>query len=587
MALGAGDKLDQSQRLPQELSGREETPATEVRIDNGHASDSPELHVPRRRLRKKSRDTQNPSASTGLTAGESRSSSEVQAGADIPEAPPKLITIHPIEPVVDLEKPEVWERQLRELAQCLLMRRRRLARRAKRLAAQRRQLAAELQAAQAALADRELSLAHRHRQLDERELRLALQEEELTRRNQELIARQIDLEAREKQLAAREVELRQLEQAHQENIRQYRAELEADYQRRLAEFETTQAQWERWREAQLAELRQARELLRQDHERQKAAILFEQQKLAAEKVQTIELHRLLRAQIEKYREAAELESERLRSQARSALAEVCRQRQQLQEQSAQLAEKARELERQAHDLEHLRRELHERIAAVENLRGLLQAERQQLQKEMQAEKLTLRQEAEEVLHHLGKLVQEVEAESRKLAERENALQKLQAHLERQHQELFHERLVLEELRRQILTATPPGSPTPWTSGEFHQLVRSILDQLQSSKPTLPTPEEVQPYLKRLETLQTHLDEEFRRLSTHRKHLEAWSTHRASELAQQAEALLAREEEIRKREATLADLATQWEIQKERYRQEILRLRLRLLQGQLTSPALSS
>jgi hypothetical protein len=444
-----------------------------------------------------------------------------------------------------------------------------------------------LQAAQAALADRELSLAHRHRQLDERELRLALQEEELTRRNQELIARQIDLEAREKQLAAREVELRQLEQAHQENIRQYRAELEADYQRRLAEFETTQAQWERWREAQLAELRQARELLRQDHERQKAAILFEQQKLAAEKVQTIELHRLLRAQIEKYREAAELESERLRSQARSALAEVCRQRQQLQEQSAQLAEKARELERQAHDLEHLRRELHERIAAVENLRGLLQAERQQLQKEMQAEKLTLRQEAEEVLHHLGKLVQEVEAESRKLAERENALQKLQAHLERQHQELFHERLVLEELRRQILTATPPGSPTPWTSGEFHQLVRSILDQLQSSKPTLPTPEEVQPYLKRLETLQTHLDEEFRRLSTHRKHLEAWSTHRASELAQQAEALLAREEEIRKREATLADLATQWEIQKERYRQEILRLRLRLLQGQLTSPALSS
>jgi uncharacterized protein (DUF3084 family) len=92
---------------------------------------------------------------------------------------------------------------------------------------------------------------------------------------------------------------------------------------------------------------------------------------------------------------------------------------------------------------------------------------------------------------------------------------------------------------------------------------------------------------KLEALRTRLEEEFRRLSAQKEQLKTWSTHRASELAQQAEALLAREEEIRKREATLADLATQWEIQKERYRQEILRLRLRLLQGQLTSPALSS
>ena len=587
MALGAGEKLENPQGTSGEASGAEETAPPEVRIDNGHAPGCPEVHMPRRRSRRKSLGRQNVPGPTGPQTEGSTVAQETPPPENPADAPPALAPAGPSENVVDLRRAEVWERQLRELAQCLLMRRRRLARRAKRLAAQRRQLAAELQAAQAALADRELSLAHRHRQLDERELRLALQEEELTRRNQELIARQIDLEAREKQLAAREVELRQLEQAHQENIRQYRAELEADYQRRLAEFETTQAQWERWREAQLAELRQARELLRQDHERQKAAILFEQQKLAAEKVQTIELHRLLRAQIEKYREAAELESERLRSQARSALAEVCRQRQQLQEQSAQLAEKARELERQAHDLEHLRRELHERIAAVENLRGLLQAERQQLQREIQAEKLALRQEAEEVLHHLGKLVQEVEAESRKLAERENALQELQAHLERQHQELFHERLVLEELRRQILAGNSKSFPTARISEPLPQLVRSIVKQLRTPECLGGVSEDLKSCYAKLEALRTRLEEEFRRLSAQKEQLKTWSTHRASELAQQAEALLAREEEIRKREATLADLATQWEIQKERYRQEILRLRLRLLQGQLTSPALSS
>ena len=587
MALGAGDKPDQSHRLPEELSGREETPAAEVRIDNGHAADSPEVHVPRRRLRKKSPAPQTPSASTGLAAGESCSGSEVQAREGIPETPPKLITIHPLQTVVDLEKPEVWERQLRELARCLLRRRRRLAKRAKQLAAQRRQLAAELQAAQAALADREFSLAERHRQLDERELQLARREEELHRRTEELITRQIDLETREKQLVGREAQLRQYQENLEEQARQYHTQLEAEYRQRLAELEATRAQWERWREAQLAEIRQARELLRQEHERQKAAVLFEQQKLAAEKVQTIELHRLLRAQVDKYREAAELEAERLRSQARSALAELCRQRQQLQEQSAQLAEKTRKLEHQAHQLEHLRRDLHERIAAVESLRGVLQAEREQLQKEIQAEKLALRQEAEEVLHHLRKLVQEVEAESRKLAEREGALRNFQAELERQHQDLFHERIVLEELRRQILTAGPPSSPTPWRSGEFHQLVRSIVQQLQSPNLALVVPEKVQLYLKRLESLQSQLEEEFRRLSAQRKHLEAWSTHRAAQLAQQAAHLLAREEELRRQEAALADVATQWEIQKELYRQEILRLRLRLLQGQLSTPCPSS
>lgn len=553
--------------------------ANGLRIDSPHELSSADAHVrPKRRSR-------NVSAAIPKA---SDSSLSVPEPAGDPPAPPSLGSTADVPHTLPESSPsggdfpgEILETQVRQLLGHLARRRRVLARRRKALALAKERFAAEVRSAQLALERRELALAERHRQLDQLAERLSARELELRKQEEVLAAERAELDRRSQELTQAEINRAAEREKWEEDLRRRQVELEEEYQGRLTELARRQEEWQARFQAEVKNLRQARELFEREKQNWQNTVAFERQRLAADQARVVELHRLLRDQVDKYRQWVEGQLDKRRRELQVASNELTRRQQAVLRLEEEIDARRRGLEEKARELEEIRLQLGEAFSEVDRLREALQARLRIVEEEAESVRLRLQQELAEQLAAVKDALERLRSQGETLARREAVLRQMEAELQSGHAQLFRERLLLEELKRRWIEGYG-GLPA--------EGAERLCRQITEAAATLCRPEEVRELqhhlaqeLARLEEMRREVGRLLEELAGRREELERWALARTAELAQSAGRLQSAWRELRRREAALRDLAQQWELQKHIFRREILLLRLRLLRAEVVAP----
>ncbi len=551
-----------------------EVVAGELRIDSPHEPSSAEAHVrPKRSRRKKAALVPNePSPSAETSVPPARLSPDP---AD--PCPTDLAPDHgEIESPPSAEDLEALAIQVRQLLRHLAARHRALRRRRKRLLTQREELEARIRSVQLAFDQRELALADRHRQLDQWEERLALREQVIAEREEalavqeaKLAERTLDLTSAQEALAA---ERKQLE----DHFRQQLEELHDQFRLRAKELEEQQHHWQSQYQIQVERLRQAQEALAHERQQFERYVAFERQKLAVEQARIVEIHRLLRAQVDKHYESALAALAQRRQELETLAAEVKHRQSQLVHQQQELKLREERLAQKVAQLEDLRLALAEALAQTERLREQLQIKYGMLTAEAESERLRAKQQYAEQVNGIRECRERLLRLEEQLTRREALLADFQSELEAAYAQLFRERLLVEELSRRWLQQVASQPLEEDTVKKLQEFIRRIAAEISRPEEVENIGRKLQEQLLGLETLRDRLASELASFSERRQKWEAWSQARASQLAEAQNQLRLRLCELQRREQALEDLGYQWELQKAFFRQEILRLRLEML-----------
>ena len=134
-----------------------------------------------------------------------------------------------------------------------------------------------------------------------------------------------------------------------------------------------------------------------------------------------------------------------------------------------------------------------------------------------------------------------------------------------HQEMLEVRLATEELWVQLSESAPPDA------------LQTSLEQIQArlAEHRRAADAELAQRREELNGLRSQLAEEYRKLLGNKEEFELWAARRQQQIEQQAQRLIAREQELDRRETVFNDLARQWQSEQLGLRQEVRRLKTRL------------
>jgi chromosome segregation ATPase len=230
------------------------------------------------------------------------------------------------------------------------------------------------------------------------------------------------------------------------------------------------------------------------------------------------------------------------------------------------------LRRTAEALEAKRRQLDEAEARLadakaetQELQRQVSETRREAQEERRSQGGRLAAEQRRALAELQQRRQAVERRSEHVDRCRTALEQLREELTRMHGETLELRLATEELWAELSGAAPPAALTRSLGrirsklADHYRLMDADLKQQKNE----------------LETIRGELAEQHEKLARQKREFQQWAARRQEGIDKQAARLVAREEQLRQKEAELTDQAHRWQAERLQDREEIRRLRSQL------------
>jgi len=224
----------------------------------------------------------------------------------------------------------------------------------------------------------------------------------------------------------------------------------------------------------------------------------------------------------------------------------------LAERERRLAESESELDRQG--------------AALQEFHEQLTADRQLLEEESLAERERLAADQVHLATEIEQKRVEVQQRSEQADQAHAALEQFRAELGRMHRETLEIRLATEELWAELSGSAPPAAMTR----SLGRIRSRLADHYRMASLELHQKKE------ELEQLRGQLSEQYEKLVQQKRNFDAWAIECREEVEQQAARLLARGEDLDRREADMAEYALHTQAEKLALQQEIRRLRAKLI-----------
>ena len=402
----------------------------------------------------------------------------------------------------------------------------------------------ELEARQAALeaakAEQDRAEAEARRAWAKREEELRAAEHRLGKGSMALARRKEALAEREKQLKASAV--------------QDRKSIEADLATRLEAL----ARGEEDLEAAVARHKKAEQALAKKSGKDEESFRSQRQRIDSRREASEQLIRQMLNGLERRRQAVEAHGAKLAEKATQPGPELLRREARAQEATRGLEAKQRALDEAEATLASSRAELDE-------LRAQVTEDRRQLREQARTERQRMAAEHRRALAELEKKRQSLARRSEHVDQCRLALEQTRSELGRMHQEMLEVRLATEELWVQLSESAPPDA------------LQTSLEQIQArlAEHRRAADAELAQRREELNGLRSQLAEEYRKLLGNKEEFELWAARRQQQIEQQAQRLIAREQELDRRETVFNDLARQWQSEQLGLRQEVRRLKTRL------------
>ncbi|MGO9112427.1 MAG: hypothetical protein ACLP9L_24620 [Thermoguttaceae bacterium] len=210
-------------------------------------------------------------------------------------------------------------------------------------------------------------------------------------------------------------------------------------------------------------------------------------------------------------------------------------------------------------------ELETQRAALQQFHEQLTADRQLLEGESRAQRERMAAEQVRLATEMEQKRREVQQRSEQADQAHAALEQFRAELGRMHRETLEIRLATEELWAELSGSAPSAALTR----SLGRIRSRLADHYRMANLELHQKKE------ELELLRGQLSEQFEKLVRQKGNFDAWAAECREEVEQQAARLLARGEELDRREADMGEYARRTQAEKLELQQEIRRLRAKL------------
>ncbi len=231
------------------------------------------------------------------------------------------------------------------------------------------------------------------------------------------------------------------------------------------------------------------------------------------------------------------------------------------------------IRRKAEALAERERYITEREAELENQRAALQrfheqlaSDRQVLEEQGLAQRERLAADEIRLAAEIDQQRREIQRRSEQTDQAHAALQQFRAELGRMHRETLEIRLATEELWAELSGAAPPAALTQ----SLGRIRSRLADHYRLANLELHQKKE------ELESLRRQLSEQYEKLVRQKRNFDAWSAQCREEVEDQAARLLARGEDLDRREADMAEYARRLQAEKLELQHEIRHLRAKLM-----------
>jgi hypothetical protein len=211
-------------------------------------------------------------------------------------------------------------------------------------------------------------------------------------------------------------------------------------------------------------------------------------------------------------------------------------------------------------------ELETRRAALQRFDAQLTADRQLLDEQSQTQRQRLAADQVRLATEMEKKRLEVQQRSEQADQAHAALEQLRAELGRMHRETLEIRLATEELWADLSGSAPPAALTR----SLGQIRSRLADHYRLANLELHQKKE------ELEHLRVQLSEQYEKLVRQKRNFDAWAAECREEVEEQATRLLARGEDLDRREADMGEFARSAQAEKLELQEEIHRLRTKLI-----------
>jgi hypothetical protein len=212
-------------------------------------------------------------------------------------------------------------------------------------------------------------------------------------------------------------------------------------------------------------------------------------------------------------------------------------------------------------------------ADTERLRRQLLDQQQQFQEAMRAERSQLAAQQRRGLAEVEEKRLAAQRRSEHVDQCRTALEQLRAELGQIHRETLEIRLATEELWAQLSGVAPPAALTQMlgkTRARLADDYRMANDDLRRQR-------------EELEGIRGELAEHHEKLVQQKRQLDQWAQRRQQQIEQNAERLVAREQELDHQETALKRLAQQWQVERIESQREIRGLRVKLADLEEVTP----
>ncbi len=441
-------------------------------------------------------------------------------------------------PAASADKAAPAEAGLAEAAEAVVV--------ARQLRLQADQLAEHLRTRQGQVDHREAELNARSAQFENesRTARLLL-----TEREGEVGERLAAIKAHEQEVEHRIARLASAEAAAEAKQR--------DAERHLAQREEQLAALADRMEKEAAAQRAAKEEWLTQQQRGENELRAERQRIDFRREASLELVRQLLAGVERRRLSVEAQAERTASREtvdRTSLA--------LEE---ELVQKLQSLEVRQQRIDKAESELAQARAEIERLREESARQRDKDRESARSDRQRMAMEQRRALAELDEKRQSLERRGEQIDQNWAALEQLRSELGRMHRETLEIRLATEELWVQLAGTAPPAAITH----SLGQIRSRLADDYRLAGADLAEKKQ------QLHSLYEQLAEQHEKLRRHKEEFDGWIAARQDEIQQQAQRLVAREQQLERQEMQFNDAARRWEAERLDYQQEVRRLRMRL------------
>ncbi len=229
--------------------------------------------------------------------------------------------------------------------------------------------------------------------------------------------------------------------------------------------------------------------------------------------------------------------------------------------------KAEALAEQEQRLAEAESEFEARRAALQQFHEQFSADRQVLEEETRAGRERLAADRACLTKEIDQQRREVQQRSEQADQAHAALEQFRAELGRMHRETLEIRLATEELWAELSGSAPPAALTR----SLGRIRSRLADHYRLANLELHQKKE------ELERLRVQLSEQYEKLVRQKRNFDAWAAQCREEVEQQAARLLARGEELDRREADMGEYARRTQAEKLELQQEIRRLRTKLME----------